>query len=224
MTFRQLRFSKFQIAVHLAALTPLALLIWDLSQQNLTANPIQEITQRTGKTAFILLVLTLAVTPANTLTGFRQAIKVRRALGLYAFLYAAIHFLIFIVVDYGLDLELIWLETLEKRYVLVGFAALMILLPLAITSTRGWQRRLGKAWKRLHKFVYAVGILVAIHYIWVVKSLTFEPIFYSTIIVLLLVARIPYVRKAMVRFRTRATHSLRRIRTRNHSESAKTLS
>ena len=191
----QLRFTKFQLFVHLAALTPLAILIWYAANQNLTVNPIQEATLRTGKTALILLLLTLAATPVSSILGFRQAIKVRRALGLYAFLYASIHFLIFLGLDYAFDLRLIGLELVEKRYVLVGFAALLILLPLAITSTKGWQRRLGKTWKRLHKWVYLAGMLVVIHYVWVVKSDIREPLIYGAILLLLLVVRIPPVRK-----------------------------
>jgi sulfoxide reductase heme-binding subunit YedZ len=196
------KFSKFQLFVHLAALLPLALLIWDATQGNLSVNPIQDITFRTGKTALVLLVLTLAATPANTIFGFRQAIKVRRALGLYAFLYASIHFLIFIGLDYGFNLRLLWFELVEKRYVLVGSAALLILIPLAITSTKGWQRRLGKTWKTLHKWVYLAGILAIIHYTWVQKSDIRQPLLWGGIVVVLLVVRIPVVRKSLRRLRT----------------------
>ncbi|MEA3336188.1 MAG: protein-methionine-sulfoxide reductase heme-binding subunit MsrQ [Chloroflexota bacterium] len=195
------KLTKFQIAVHVAALIPLALLIWDATQGNLTANPIQKATLRTGKTALVLLVLSLAATPVNTVFGFRQAIKVRRALGLYAFFYAAIHFTIYFGIDYGFDLNLVGLELAEKRYVLVGFAAFLILVPLAITSTRGWQRRLKKGWKRLHRFVYAAGILVVVHYTWVVKSDIREPLIWGGIVALLLILRIPVVRHKVVSWR-----------------------
>jgi len=160
---KRFKVTKFQLFVNIAAFIPLAILIWDVVQGNLSVNPIQEITLRTGKTAMILLVLSLAATPFNTVFGFRQALKVRKALGLWAFFYASIHFLIFFGLDYGFDLRLVWLEIVEKRYVLVGFAALLILIPLAITSTKGWQRRLAKRWKTLHKWVYLAGILVIIH-------------------------------------------------------------
>jgi len=196
------KFTKFQLFVHLAALFPLALLIWDVTQGNLSVNPIQDITFRTGKTALVLLVLSLAATPVNTIFGFRQAIKVRRALGLYAFLYAGIHFLIFIGLDYGFNLRLVWFELVEKRYVLVGTAALLILIPLAITSTKGWQRRLGKTWKTLHKWVYLAGILVIVHYAWVQKSDIREPLVWGGIVILLLVVRIPVMRKSFRRLRT----------------------
>ena len=196
------RFTKFQIFVHIAALVPLVILIIDALRGNLTFNPIQEATLRTGKTAMILLVLSLACTPANTVFGFTPAIKVRRALGLYAFLYALIHFSIYIGVDYGFDLRLIWLELSEKRYVLVGFAAFLILLPLAITSTKGWQRRMKKNWKKLHKWVYAAGILVMFHFIWVQKSDIRQPLAYSAVLALLLILRLQPVRTRVVNFRT----------------------
>ena len=207
------RLTKFQLVVHILALVPLGLLIWDAVNGNLTFNPIQAATLRTGKTALVLLVLSLAATPINTVTGFRQALKVRRALGLYAFLYAAIHFYIYSGIDYGFDLDLIWLELAEKRFVLVGFAAFLILLPLALTSTKGWQRRLKKTWKRLHRWVYLAGILVIFHYVWVVKSDIREPLVWGAILGLLLILRIPAVRKKVVHWRGRLTTRLRGFRT-----------
>ncbi|MBM2849758.1 MAG: Ferric reductase domain protein transrane component domain, partial [Anaerolineales bacterium] len=128
------KFTKFQILVHVGSLVPLALLIWDAITDNLTVNPIQDITFRTGKAALVLLVLSLACTPLNTVFGFREALKVRRALGLYAFLYVSLHFLIFIGLDYTFDLSLIREAIVEKRYALMGFAAFLTLLPLALTS------------------------------------------------------------------------------------------
>ncbi|MCB0237356.1 MAG: sulfoxide reductase heme-binding subunit YedZ, partial [Anaerolineae bacterium] len=176
------RFTKFQIFVHIVALLPLVILIIDALRGNLTYNPIQAATLRTGKTAMILLVASLACTPVNTVFGFTPAIKVRRALGLYAFLYALVHFSIYVGVDYGFDLQLILLELSEKRYVLVGFAAFLILLPLAITSTKGWQRRMKKNWKKLHRWIYAAGILVMFHFIWVQKSDIRQPLIWAGIL------------------------------------------
>jgi len=124
---------KLQILVHVGALFPLAWLLWDYLRDDLTANPIQAVTLRTGKAALILLILALAATPVNTVFGFRPAIKYRRTLGLYAFFYASLHFLIFIGLDYGFNLKLIYEAIFEKRYALVGFAAGLILFALAIT-------------------------------------------------------------------------------------------
>ena len=196
------RFTKFQIFVHIVALLPLVILIIDALRGNLTYNPIQAATLRTGKTAMILLVASLACTPVNTVFGFTPAIKVRRALGLYAFLYALVHFSIYVGVDYGFDLQLILLELSEKRYVLVGFAAFLILLPLAITSTKGWQRRMKKNWKKLHRWIYAAGILVMFHFIWVQKSDIRQPLIWAGILAVLLILRIPRVRSRAVTFRT----------------------
>jgi sulfoxide reductase heme-binding subunit YedZ len=203
LSHRRPHFTKFQIAVHLAALTPLVLLVVAALTDNLTVNPIQEATLRTGNTAMILLVLSLACTPANTVFGFAQAIRVRRALGLYAFLYATIHFFIFIGVDYGFDIGLVVLELAEKRYILVGAAALLILIPLAVTSTKGWQRRLKRTWKRIHQWVYAAGILVIFHYVWVQKSDIREPLIWGGVLGLLLFLRIPVVRRRVGRWRSR---------------------
>jgi len=196
-----LKFTKFQAAVHIGALLPLILLIINWSQDNLTFNPIQALELRTGKYALVLLILSLACTPINTVFGFSQVLKVRRPLGLYAFLYASIHFLVFIGLDYQFDLVLIQEAIFEKRYALVGFSAGLILFALALTSTRGWMKRLGKTWVKLHKFVYLAGILVIIHYVWLVKSDIRVPLLYGGVVFLLLIARIPYVRKQLSRIR-----------------------
>ncbi len=191
----RVRLTPFQALVHLAAWIPLALLVTDGLTGRLSVNPIQDLTFRTGKTAMVLLLLSLSCTPLAIWLGFRQALKVRRALGLYAFAYAALHFWVYLGVDYGLDLRLIALELSEKRYVLVGFAAFLLLLPLAITSTRGWQRRLRHRWKTLHKAVYPAAVLVMVHYTWVQKSDIRQPLLFSAVLLLLLVLRLPMLRQ-----------------------------
>jgi sulfoxide reductase heme-binding subunit YedZ len=198
-----LRKNWLRILTHLGALTPLAWLLWDYWFDNLTVNPIQDITFRTGKPALILLVLSLACTPVNTLFGFKQVLPLRKPLGLYAFMYVCLHFLIFIGLDYGFDVGLLYEAIFEKRYALVGFAAFLILLPLAITSTQGWMRRLGKNWKRLHRWVYLAGILAVVHYVWLVKSDIREPLLYGAAVGLLLLLRLPAVRKVVANFRSR---------------------
>jgi sulfoxide reductase heme-binding subunit YedZ len=191
-----------QIITHIGALSPLALIVWDYTQGTnaaLLINPFQELTLRTGKAALITLVLSLACTPANTIFGFRKALTVRKMLGLYAFFYVAIHFLIFIV-DNGLfgnslELQPILEATFVKRVAFVGFAAFLILRPLAITSTKGWMKRLGRNWKRLHRLVYVAGILAVIHYVWLVKSDIREPLVYGAIVAILLLFRLSNLRK-----------------------------
>lgn len=206
------RMSWFQWAVHLGAWIPALWLFWDWWTYNLTVNPIQDLTLRTGKAALVLLILSLAVTPVQLLTGWRQVIKVRRALGLYAFFYVTAHFLVFLVVDYGLDLELLQAAIFEKRFALVGFAAFLILLPLAITSTRGWMKRLGKRWKSLHRGVYLAGILAVIHYIWLVKSDVRQPYAFGAVLLFLLAVRLPKLRRQISDWRVRQVARLRRRR------------
>jgi sulfoxide reductase heme-binding subunit YedZ len=199
------QFSILKFLVHIGCWIPFIVLIWDFQHNHLTANPIQEATYRTGKTALVLLALSLACTPANILFGIKQALPLRRTLGLYAFFYACVHLLIFAVVDYGLDWEQIEQAIAEKRYVLVGFTAFLLLLPLAITSTRGWQRRLGKRWKKLHMLVYLAAPLVIVHFYWLVKSDVREPLAYGAAVAFLLLLRLPSVRQTLTRLRYRIT-------------------
>jgi sulfoxide reductase heme-binding subunit YedZ len=194
-----------QILTHAAALAPLALLAWDTAQDQLTANPIREVTLRTGKAALVLLVLSLASTPVYTLFGFRPAIKLRRPLGLYAFLYAALHGLTFVGLDFGFDVGLILEEILQRRFVQAGMSAFLLLLPLALTSTRGWIRRLGKNWRRLHRLVYLAALAAVVHFVWLAKGDIREPLLYGAAVALLLVVRIPAVRDGVRGFRDRVS-------------------
>jgi len=163
---------------------------------------VREVTARTGQTAIKLLILTLACTPLNTVFGFKPALRVRRALGLYAFMYASLHFLTFAWLDYGLDLEFIVDAVVDQRFVQVGIVAGLIMVPLAITSTKGWMKRLGKRWKRLHKLVYAAGVLAVLHYLLLVKDLE-QPLIYAAVLLLLLALRIPPVRRLISSTRRR---------------------
>lgn len=206
------RLLVFRIFVHAAALVPLALMIYLWLADGLTANPVQDLTFRTGKAALWLLVLSLAATPASTLLGFRPALKVRRALGLYAFMYATLHFLAFVWLDYGLDVGLMIEDVGSKRYVLVGLTAFLILITLAITSTRGWMKRLGKNWKRLHKLVYLAGVLVVIHYTWLVKADIRQPLAFGLAVGLLLLARVPAVRRPLNTFRLHMQSRMRAVK------------
>lgn len=191
----QLRLTRFQWVVHLASWGPLAVLVWDYFQKNLTVNPIQAVEQRSGLIALSFLLLSLACTPLNTLFGFRPALKVRRALGLYAFFYATLHFLTFFAWDYGANLNFIWLDISDKRYILVGALALLILISLALTSTRWSMQKLGKRWKILHQWVYPAAGLVVIHYVWSVKADVRLPIAAGVVLALLLLVRLPPLRR-----------------------------
>ena len=188
---------------HIGALIPFAWLLYDDYANGLSVNPIQDWTLRTGKTAFVLLVLSLACTPCNIVLGWRNIIAARKWLGLYAFSYAAIHFYIFIGVDYGFAWTYIWQDVGTKLYVIVGFAALLILLPLALTSSTAWQRRLKRAWKKLHQWVYVAGVLAVFHYVWVIKADYREPAAWGTLLGFFLLVRIPAVRKRIARWRSK---------------------
>ena len=191
----------FKPAIHILCLVPLFILISDWLNDELTANPIQYLTLSTGKTALQLLTLSVSVTPLIFLTGIRDLNPARRLLGLYAALYASLHFSVFVGLDYFFDWELIYETILEKPYVLVGFGAFIILSVMAITSTKGWKRRLKKKWKPLHRFVYLAAILVPLHYIWLVKSDIREPLIYGAVMVTFLLLRIPAVKNIITKFK-----------------------
>lgn len=191
------------LVVHAGGWLPAANIAGTFWTQGWPVNPIQDLTFGTGLPALIFLMLTLAVTPVITLTGWSWLAPARRWLGLYAAAYAAAHVFIFVVVDYGLDLGLIWDAVIEKRYILAGLGAWLILLPLALTSTRGWQKRLGRDWKRLHRGVYAAALLVVLHFVWLVKADVREPLAYGAGVALLLLARLPAVRAWLAGLRRR---------------------
>lgn len=200
-----------QVLTHAGALWPLARLVWDHWQNRFIVDPVRETMTRTGHAALVLLLLSLACTPIHIVLGYKQVLRVRRALGLYAFMYAGWHFLTFVGLDYRFDFELIAPAIFDQRFVLVGFVAFLLLLPLAVTSTRGWQKRLGKNWKRLHQLVYLAGVLVVVHFLWLVKDVS-EPVRYGAILALLLVLRIPPIRKAMKKIRHRLEKRYRTAR------------
>ncbi|GAB4121162.1 MAG: ferric reductase-like transmembrane domain-containing protein [Roseiflexaceae bacterium] len=195
--------NSWQQSVHLS-LIPLGWLIVRFANNDLTVNPIQAATQITGQTALVLLILSLACTPLQLVAGWKQVLSLRRPLGLYGFLYASLHMLLFVVVDYGLDFVLIWDVVSEKPYIIAGLAALLLLIPLAITSTKGWKRRLGKGWKALHRLVYLAIPLVVLHFLWVVKDIR-GPIMAGGVVAVLLVVRIPAIRQWFTRWHYQRT-------------------
>jgi len=204
------RYTPLQILIHLGAWFPLARLLIESITDNLTANPIQHIEQRTGRAAITLLFLTLACTPLNSLFGWKEPLKHRRALGLYAFMYATIHVVIFADLDYGLAWSLILETVFEKPYILVGALAFLLLIPLAVTSFDVWKARLRKNWKRLHQLIYVIAPLAVLHYAWGKKGTFFAlqgdillPLIYGLILLLLMVLRIPAVRRFLASARTR---------------------
>jgi sulfoxide reductase heme-binding subunit YedZ len=194
------KISLLPLAVHVGSLVPLAILVWDFATDRLTANPIQEVQLRTGRYSLILLVLSLACSPVSRMLRLRWIQPLRRPLGLYAFMYAGLHLLNFVAIDYGFDPGLIGEEVFEKRYVLPGIVAFLALLPPAVTSTRGWMKRLGRNWKRLHWLVYLASVLAVAHYAMQVKADLSRPILFAVAVAVLMIARLPVVRRTATRF------------------------
>ena len=185
------------IATHLAALTPLLLLALAWSGGRLGANPIREITLRTGRAALTLLVLSLAVTPVRLIASLATIGRLRKPLGLYAFLYLTLHLLTYVGLDFGFNLSFLWPDVRQQRFVQVGLLSFLLLLPLAVTSTRRWQKRLGRNWKRLHKLAYPASALAVLHFFWLVKGDWRRPLAAAIVLALLLLARLSPVRKLL---------------------------
>ena len=190
--------------VFLACLIPALLLGWDAFTGGLGANPIEEITHRTGDWALRLLLVTLAVTPIRRLAGWQPVIRFRRMLGLFAFFYATLHFSTYLVFDHFFNLLLILEDIAERRYVTAGFFGFVLMIPLAVTSTQGWIRRLGRRWTSLHRLVYLSAAAGVVHFLWLVKIDIVEPLVYAAILTALLAARLAY-RRGWIGGRGRAT-------------------
>ena len=207
---KKFQYTPLQIAIFVYAWSCIALLIFDLITGRLSANPIQDLERRTGRHAITLLVLTLMCTPINTIFKWREPLKRRRALGLYTFMYVTIHVIIFADLDYGLAWSRFIKEVIDKPRLIVGAAAFFLLIPLAITSFDIWKKRLGKNWKHLHQVIYFIAPLAVLHYLWSKKGDIFslqgevlKPLTYGLVIAILLIFRIPAVRKAIASFSSR---------------------
>ena len=173
--------------VFLLCLAPLALLAWQLYTDQVRGDLVKEIEIRTGTWALRFLALSLAVTPLRRVTEWSWLQLFRRMLGLFAFFYATVHFGIYLGVDVELDLAEVGKSIVKRPYITVGFTAWLLLVPLALTSTKGWIRRLGGArWNRLPQLVYATAVLGTLHYLWSVKKDTIKPVYYFAVFALLL--------------------------------------
>ena len=186
------RIPRVKPFVFLACLTPALLLGWDAFTGGLGVNPIEDVTHRTGDWALRFLLVTLAVTPLRRLSGWHALIRFRRMVGLFAFFYATLHFSTYLVFDHFFDLLLIIDDVAERKYVTAGFVGFVLMIPLAVTSTQGWIRRLGKRWTALHRLVYASAVAGVVHFLWLVKIDIGEPLVYAAILAVLLGVRVAY--------------------------------
>jgi methionine sulfoxide reductase heme-binding subunit len=207
---KKFRYTPFQIIMHILGWLPLAKIIFDGFTHHLTINPIQEVEQRLGRNALYFLVASLACTPLNTLFGWKELIKRRRAIGLYAFMYASLHFTVFFAIDYGFDWNEFNRQIVEKPFILLGLSGGLILLALAITSFQWWMRKMGKSWQSLHRGVYIAAVVVILHYALAKKAnlLTLsgdivKPALFGLIVLILLFMRIPPIRRALAQLRQR---------------------
>lgn len=203
------RVARIKPFVFLACLAPFLWLAWDVWQQTLGTDPVAQLEHRSGDWALRFLLITLAVTPLRRATGINALVRFRRMLGLFAFFYATLHLTIYLVVDLGGFWREIFVEIVKRPYITVGFVAWLLLVPLAITSTKGMIRRLGRRWQTLHRLVYVCALLGVVHFLWLVKSgekiAVLEPVVYLVIFAALMLARLPWSRwVAAVRNRTSA--------------------
>jgi len=183
------RWSK--VLLFVLCLAPLFRLAWRAWNQDLTANPIEYITHFTGDWAIRLIVVTLFVTPLRKMLHLPDLIRFRRMIGLFAFFYACLHFLTWFGLDKFFDFREILQDFVKRRFIIAGLSAFLAMVPLAITSTTGWIRRLGgKRWQRLHRLVYFTGIAAVVHYYWLVKSDIRLPLLYGTLVALALAYRV----------------------------------
>jgi len=192
-----------KVGVFGACLIPLLVLAWQAVSHQLGANPIDEITDKTGIWTLRLLLITLAVTPARRLTGWNRLIQLRRMLGLFAFFYGSLHFLTYIWLDQFFVVEDMVADVMERPFITVGLTSFILLIPLAVTSTSDMIKRLGgKWWLRLHRLVYVTSIGGVVHYLWLVKADTRSPLIYGGILGVLLVYRLwdTYGRRVLVGF------------------------
>jgi len=180
-----------RVVVFLACLVPVFWACWRAWHQDLTANPIEYMTRYTGDWTLRFIVITLAITPLRKLLGLPDLIRFRRMIGLYAFFYGTLHFITYIWLDKFFDVADMWKDLAKRPFITAGFTAFVLMIPLAITSTTGWIRRMGgKNWNRLHKLVYISALAAVLHYFWKVKLDATYPVYYGVVVALLLGFRV----------------------------------
>ena len=182
----------FKPGIFFLSLVPFIVIVYKIYFNQLGPEPVKEITHHTGEWTLIFICLTLAMTPLKRLTNLTIWIKFRRMLGLFIFFYATLHMLTYVVIDYRLDFSSISKDILTKRFIFVGFAAWLLLLPLTLTSSRKAVMLLKDKWKKLHRLIYIIAILGVVHFLWLVKFDITEPLIYAAIILVLLLFRVKF--------------------------------
>jgi sulfoxide reductase heme-binding subunit YedZ len=185
-------------ALFVLCLVPVGLLAWDAFTHHLGANPVEKLNHRTGIWTLRMLLITLSITPLRRLTGWNVLIRLRRMFGLYTFFYACLHFSTWLVFDHFFDVQEIIKDIVKRPYITVGFSAFVMLIPLAVTSTNKWVRRLGSRWAKLHQLVYVIATLGVLHYLWLVKADVRDPVIYGLMLAVLLAYRAWKKRAALV--------------------------
>lgn len=185
--------------VFLMCLLPLAVLFlraFELAGFGLGANPIEELLHELGRWGLKFLLLTLTITPLRRWTGWNWLLRFRRMLGLFAFFHIVLHFITYAVLDQGLDIAAIVEDIIERPYITLGMTGLLLLIPLAATSTKGMMRRLGRRWQKLHRLVYVIAVVGVWHFYWQVKLDTLDATIYALLLTVLLITRVDYSRKS----------------------------
>tara|TARA_Y100001960_G_C14317736_1_gene653842 strand:- start:111 stop:689 length:579 start_codon:yes stop_codon:yes gene_type:complete len=184
----------FKPVVFVLSTIPFVLIVYKIFYNKLGPEPVKEITHFTGEWTLIFICLTLAMSPLKRFTNFNFWIKIRRMLGLFVFFYASLHLLTYVGIDYRFSLQPIFDDVVKKKYIFVGFAAWILLIPLTITSSQKMMFLLKQNWKKLHRLIYVIAILGSLHFIWLSKTIYFKPLIYFVLITVLLVLRINFKR------------------------------
>jgi len=184
--------SYFKPSVFILSTIPFLLITYKTLFNKLGPEPVKEITHFTGEWTLVFICLTLSMSPLKRFTNFTFWVKIRRILGLFVFFYATLHLLTYIVIDYRFDWQQITDDVVKKKYIFIGFAAWVLLIPLVITSSQKMIIALKHNWKKLHRLIYVIAIFGSLHYIWLSKTIFFKPLIYSLIIIFLLLLRIRF--------------------------------
>jgi sulfoxide reductase heme-binding subunit YedZ len=203
----RVRVRAAKAVIWILALIPAALIVVDSLRGRLGANPIEEILHRLGWWALAFLIMSLAITPIRKISGWNRIIRFRRLVGLFAFAYATAHLLGYVVLDQWFAWRYIVEDITKRPFILAGFSAWLLLLPLAVTSTTGWIRRLGHRWRSLHRIVYVAAALGTLHYFWRVKADTREPLVFAALLAVLLLLRTPVAGRKLAEWRAGRSRS-----------------